>query len=67
MRTHLDRVLDGRLDLCCGLFGAGARHVSERDEWLAVLRGEIEPIGVTVHAQHAHRSYVADFPHEVAP
>ena len=48
MRAYLDRVLDGRLDLCCGLFGAGARHVSKRDERLAVLRGEIEPIGVTV-------------------
>jgi len=46
MRAHLDRVLDGRLDLCGGLFGAGARHVSKRDERLAVLRGEIEPIGV---------------------
>jgi hypothetical protein len=43
--------------------GTGARHVSERDERLAVLRGEIEPIGVTIYAQH----YVADFPQGVAP
>src|SRR4029078_11675895 len=67
MRAHLDLVLDVRLDLWGGLFGAGARHVSKRDERLAVLRGEIEPIGVTVHTKHAHRSYVADLPHGDAP
>jgi hypothetical protein len=54
-------------DLCCGLFGAVSGHVSKRDKCPALLGREVKPVRITVHAQHAHRRYVADFPHGDAP
>jgi hypothetical protein len=38
------------------------RASRKRDERPTLLRREVEPVGVPVHTQHAHRSYVADIP-----
>jgi len=48
--------------MCCGCFGCGLRRVSKKDERLAALRSDVEPIR-GVHAQHTYWRYVADFPH----
>src|SRR5215468_3381277 len=48
--------------MCCGCFGCGLRRVSKKDERLAALRSDVEPIR-GVHAQHTYWRYVVDFPH----
>jgi hypothetical protein len=45
---HLNRFFDSGLNLCCGCFGGCPCHVSKRDERLAFLRDEVEPIRVAV-------------------
>jgi hypothetical protein len=42
---------------------ASALSRVRRDERLAFLCGEVEPIRTAVHAQDAHRIYILDFPH----
>lgn len=43
--AHLDRVLDSRANLLCGCLGCRPRHLSKRDEWLAVLGVRLNPYG----------------------
>src|SRR5262249_52816195 len=53
---------DSQPNMCCGCFGCGLRRVSKKNERLAALRSDVEPIR-GVHAQHTYWRYVADFPH----
>jgi hypothetical protein len=35
--AHLNGIFDSGLDLCCGFFGGGSRHISKRDDRSALL------------------------------
>src|SRR6516165_6454133 len=62
VRSHPNGFFDSQPNMCCGCFGCGLRRVSKKDERLAALRSDVEPI-CGVHAQHTYWRYVADFPH----
>src|SRR6266481_5066501 len=62
VRSHPNGFFDSQPNMCRGCFGCGLRRVSKKDERLAALRSDVEPIR-GVHAQHTYWRYVADFPH----